>query len=155
MDPMEPVPWDDVIAVRGIPGEEVQPFVGRHAPDLADESPADAVEIVYDDWKGSLGDDRRLDDQGAAFLIAYLLEHRGVIHLTETGALGGSLIERRPDDEFLRELFHERERTMWWIAVECGVHHALVARWLYEADVPLLRRNLTEEIARRVDDRRA
>ena len=154
MDPMGPVPWTDVIAVRGIPGEEVQPFVQRDAPELPDE-PAKSVKIVYDDWKTSLGDDRTLDDQAAAYLIAYLLEHRGAIHLDETDALGGSLLERRPSDERLRELFHDQERTLWWIAIECGVHHALVSRWLYEADIPLLRRNLGDETARLVDERSA
>ena len=154
MDPMEPVPWTDVIAVRGIPGEAVQPFVQRDAPELPDE-PAKAVKIVYDDWKTSLGDDRTLDDQAAAYLIAYLLEHRGAIHLDETDALGGSLLERRPSDERLRELFHDQERTLWWIAIECGVHHALVSRWLYEADIPLCRRNLGEETMGLVDERTA
>lgn len=155
MDPMEPVPWEDVIAVRGVPGEELQPFVERHAADVADDDPADAVKTVYDDWKVSLGDDRTLDDQGAAFLIAYLLEHRGAIHLDEADAPGGSLLDRRPDDERLRELFHERERTLWWIAIEYGVHYTLVTRWLYEADVPLLGRNLSEETARLIEERAA
>lgn len=150
MDPMDQVPWEDVIAVRGIPGEELQPFVQRDAPDIEGRSPAEAVKTVYDDWKETLGEDRTLDDQGAAYLIAYLLEHRGVIHLADTDAFGGSLLDRKPDDERLRELFHEEERTLWWIAIECGVHHSLVSRWLYEADIPLLARNLGDETAEKL-----
>ena len=154
MDPMEPVPWDDVIAVRGIPGEEVQPFVQRHVEEFDDGiDPAEAVERVYNDWKSSLGDERTLSDQGAAFLIAYLLEHRGAISLTDVEGVGGSLLDRRPEDERLRTLFHEEERTGWWIAIEYGVHHELVSRWLYEADIPLLWRNLGEETKAKVTER--
>ena len=153
MEPMEPVPWEDVIAVRGIPGEEDQPFVQRDVDDVADAHPADAVKTVYDDWKETLGDDRGLDDQGAAYLIAYLLEHRGAIRLEEGDAFGGSLLDRRPDDERLRELVHERARPLWWIAIECGVHHALVTRWCYEADVPLLGRNFGEETTKKLAER--
>ncbi|MFC3960082.1 hypothetical protein [Halovivax cerinus] len=153
MDSTEPVPWEDVIAVRGVPGEELQPFIQRDVPDVDGLAPADAVKTVYDDWKGTLGEDRTLDDQGAAYLIAYLLEHRGVIRLDETDAFGGSLLDRRPDDEQLRDLFHEEERTLWWIAVECGVHYSLVSRWLYEADIPLLARNLADETAETLAER--
>ncbi|ELZ12214.1 hypothetical protein C479_05383 [Halovivax asiaticus JCM 14624] len=153
MDSTESVPWADVIAVRGVPGEELQPFVQRDAPDLDGRSPAEAVKVVYDDWKETLGDERTLDDQGAAYLIAYLLEHRGVIHLDDTDAFGGSLLDRKPDDERLRELFHDEERTLWWIGVECGVHHSLVSRWLYEADIPLLARNLNDETVRKLPKR--
>lgn len=145
MDPMDPVPWADVIAVRGVPGEELQPFIQRDVADLDGLAPADAVKMVSDDWTETLGEERTLDDQGAAYLIAYLLEHRGVIDLADAEAFDGPLLERKPDDERLRELFHEEGRTLWWIAVECGVHHALVSRWLYEADIPLLARNLTDE----------
>ncbi len=155
MDQMDPVPWEDVIAVRGVPGEELQPFVQRHAPDFDDETPAEAVKTVYDDWKESLGENRTLDDQGAAYLIGYLLEHRGAIHLEAGDGFGGSLLERKPDDERLRTMFHEEELTQWWIAIECGVHYALVSRWLYEADIPLLARNLGEETMAKITERTA
>ncbi len=39
---------------------------------------------------------------------------------------------------------------MWWTATRVGVHWALVQYWLYEEDIPLQERNLTNESMARV-----
>jgi hypothetical protein len=39
---------------------------------------------------------------------------------------------------------------MWWIAVRTGVHWVLVQYWLYEDDIPLQERNLTDETLAKV-----
>jgi len=149
MDPMEPVPWEDVIPVSGTPGVELEPFVERHADDVRGDPPADAVKTVYDDWKAERFEETGLSAQAAAFLIAYLLEHRGAI---EFDGPMPSPVDRRPDPDRLRELVHDEEKTLWWIAIERGVHYSLVTRWCYEADVPLLRRNFTDETFERIRD---
>jgi len=45
----------------------------------------------------------------------------------------------------IRELFWEREQTLWWIGLLAGVHPSLVTFWFYEADIPLMERNYTDE----------
>ncbi|MFB6219177.1 MAG: hypothetical protein ABEH77_08405 [Halobacteriaceae archaeon] len=143
MSDLEPVPWDAIEAAVGPPADDVRPYVDALGEEVAGEPPATAVKTVYDAWKGDLGEDRTTADQGAAYVIAYLLERRG--H-TE-----GVLLDRKPGPERLRELFWEREHTLWWMAVETGVHYALVSYWLYEESVPLARRNLTTDTREQVD----
>lgn len=152
MDPMDPIPWADVLPVTGTPGVEVEPFVDRHADAVREDPPAVAVKTVYDDWKDERVAETDLSAQAAAFLIAYLLEHRGAV---EFDGPMPSLVERRATPDRLRELVHDEEKTLWWIAVERGVHYALVTRWCYEADVPLLRRNFTDETFERIQERLA
>lgn len=129
----------------------MEAYVERHADDVQEDPPAVAVKTGYDDWKADRFAESDLSAQAAAFLIAYLLERRGAIEL---GGPMPSLVERRPAPERLRQLVHEREQTLWWIAVTHGVHYSLVTRWCYEADVPLLRRNVTDETFRQIRERR-
>ena len=151
MDEMDPVPWDDLEAVSGPPADELSAYV--EAADGTVESDAfDAVKRVYDEWKADRGDDRSLPDQGAAFVVAYLLEREGVIDLADSPQ--GSLVARRPSADRLCELFWEREYTLWWMAVELGVHYSLVTVWLWEADVPLAGRNITAETKEQIEARR-
>lgn len=165
MGEFDPVSWDTVEAVLGAPTVEIGGYVDRLAPDVRDEEPFVAVKTVYDAWKRDLGADRTLPDQGAAFVVAYCLERDGVISLdadeersagfgaragADAGVGVGSLVDRRPDRERLRELVWEREETMWWIAVRYGVHWTLVNHWLYEDDIPLMERNFGEESLARI-----
>lgn len=150
MAEMDPVPWNDLEAVSGPPADELAAYV--EAADESTESDAfDAVKRVYDEWKADLGDDRSLPDQGAAFVVAYLLEREGVIDLADSPQ--GSLLARRPSADRLRELFWEREYTLWWMAVELGVHYSLVTVWLWEADVPLAERNLSDATKKQLEAR--
>lgn len=110
--------------------------------EVGDGDPYVAVKAIHDALSGDLGADVSVPDQGEVFLVAYLLEKRGVV------APGGgaddpfpSLVDLDADGERLEELFWERERTMWWLAVRPGVHWVLVRYWLYEDDVPLRERN--------------
>jgi hypothetical protein len=146
---MNPVPWSEIEAASGPPSAtEVEAYVEELGTDVRDRDAYEAVKTVYDEWKTDLGEDRQLPDQGAAFVIAYLLEREGLVDLSD--APQGSLVERQPETDRLRELFWEREQTMWWMAVELGVHYSLVTFWLWEADVPLAERNLSDETIRRI-----
>lgn len=55
------------------------------------------------------------------------------------------MLDRRPDGETLREWFWEDEEVPWWLSVRLGVHYSLVVFWLWEDDVPLMRRNVPDE----------
>ncbi|UPV98886.1 hypothetical protein M0R88_10110 [Halorussus gelatinilyticus] len=154
MTELTPVPWEDLEAATGPPtATEVREYVAEMTGEVSDaEADRDGFETVktaYDAWKTDRGEDRALSDQAAAFVVAYLLEREGVIDLSD--APQGSLVERRPSAERLRELFWEREQTLWWIAVECGVHYSLVTFWLWEDDVPLAERNLSDATQRQIE----
>lgn len=153
MADMDPVPWDDIEAASGPPtAAEVVDYVEAYVADRTDPDPPDdyeAVKTVYDDWKADLGEERSLSDQGAAYVIAYLLERERIIDLRGTPA--DSLLKRRPDAETLRELFWDDGETLWWMAVELGVHYALVTFWLWEADVPLAERNLSDDLLSEIE----
>jgi len=153
MADMDPVPWDEVEAATGPPAAaEVEPYVEELKDELADPDPPDdyeAVKMVYDAWKTDLGEERSLSDQGAAYVVTYLLERERIIDLR--GRRQGTLLKRRPDPDELRERFWDDEQTLWWMAVESGVHYALVTYWLWEANVPLAERNLSDETLARVE----
>lgn len=146
MGEFDPVSWAEVEAVSGPPAEDVTPYVEEMADEIADLPPDEAVRTIYDAWKAELGGERSTPDQGAAFVIAYLLEERGQV----SNEASWSVADRRPSAERLRELFWDEAETMWWIATRRGVHWALVSYWLWEDDVPLMERNLTAETAERV-----
>jgi hypothetical protein len=146
MTDLEPVSWDAIEAAVGPPADDVLPYVEALADEVAGDPPAVAVKTVYDAWKAGLGEDRSTDDQGAAYVIAYLLERQSAL-----GDWSHSLTGRKPGRERLHELFWEREHTLWWMAVEAGVHYTLLTYWLYEESVPLARRNLTAETREAID----
>jgi hypothetical protein len=152
MADMDPVAWADVEAATGPPAAtEVVEYVEAwlSEADLCyPPEPYDAAKEIYDEWKTDLGEDRRLPDQGAAFVITYLLERERAIDLRGRGQ--GTLLKRHPGADELREMFWEQEQTLWWMAVESGVHYSLVTYWLWEEDIPLAERNLSDETARRI-----
>lgn len=145
MGEFDPVPWEAIEATSGPPAREVSALVDEMAEEVYDEDPYDAVKAIHD----ALYDEdieRTVPSLGEPFVTAYLLEREGVI--TPGDDAGGeyrSIVERRPDGDRLRELFWERKRTLWWIGLLVGVHPSLVTYWMYEDDVPLMERNLTDE----------
>ena len=153
MADMDPVPWDDIEAATGPPSAtEVEEYVEAMGDDVAERNAYEAVKTVYDEWKTDLGEERGLPDQGASFVVAYLLEREGLVDLSD--AQQGSLVERHPGEGELRAMFWDDEQTLWWMAVELGVHYSLVTFWLWEADVPLAERNLSDETMRQVQAHR-
>lgn len=58
----------------------------------------------------------------------------------------GPTLARRPEDETLEHWFWDEQQVPWWIAVRCGVHYSLVQYWLYEADIPVMRRNVPDRL---------
>jgi len=148
MSEFDPVSWHEIEAVSDPPGATVREYVAQLREDVTAETPANAVKHIYDVWKREQDAAERAPEQGAAMLIAYELEREGVIALDD--AAMPSLTERRPSSDRLEDLFWNREETMWWIAVRTGVHWALVQYWLYEDDIPLQERNLTDETLAKV-----
>lgn len=145
MGEFDPVPWETAERAVGAPAAEITAMVGEMAGDVSDEPPYAAVTAIHDALDTA---ERSVPSAGEPFVTAYLLEKEGVI-APEEGDYR-SLVDRRPGDEVLRELFRERERTLWWIGLLAGVHPSLVTYWLYEADVPLMERNYGEESMERI-----
>ena len=144
MADLDPVPWDAIEAATGPPATEIVEAVDRLEDDLPTDDPYAAVKAVHD----ALADeavDRSVPGLGDPFVTAYLLEQRGVIDPAEAPPAYTPMAARRPTDERLRELFWDREYTLWWIGTIVGVHASLVTYWLWEADVPLMERNLSAE----------
>lgn len=143
MAALDPVHWDDIVAVSGPPGERVEARIEAMADDLADRDAYDAVKAVHDSLAADPDANAGPPDQGEVFLVAYILERDGLSDPGD-GPLP-SVAGRRPDDETLRAAFWDPPRTMWWVAVRLGVHWSLVRYWLYEASIPLRERNFTPE----------
>jgi len=159
MADMDPVAWDDVEAATGPPSAtEVEEYVEKHEAEMRREVAEhglrnyETVKAIYDEWKDDLGEERSLPDQGAAYVIAYLLERKRLADLRGRGQ--GTLIKRHPGRDELHERFWDEEQTLWWMAVELGVHFSLVTFWLWEADIPLAERNLSDETMRQVEAHR-
>lgn len=146
----DPVPWAVYEDALGAPATEVERVVERvvvdHAADPElDADPYDIVKSVHDTLDADFDpDERSVPGLGDPFVAAYLLEKHGVVAVGADSAFV-SLVDRRPSDDRLHELFWNREYTLWWIGVLTGVHAALVTYWCYEANVPLMERNLSAE----------
>lgn len=150
MGDRDPVSWETRAQALGDPAAEVEEYVGRLAADVRGEEPYAAVKAVHDALSEDLADEERsVPGLGEVFITAYLLEKRGVID-PEEGSEYPSLVARRPSPDRLRELFWDRERTLWWIGIVTGVHPSLVTYWLYEDDIPLMERNYTTEAMERI-----
>ncbi|MEF8907036.1 MAG: hypothetical protein V5A13_04160 [Haloarculaceae archaeon] len=150
MGDRDPVSWETRAQALGDPAAEVEEYVGRLAVDVRGEDPYAAVKAVHDALSEDLADEERsVPGLGEVFITAYLLEKRGVIDPEEGGEYP-SLVARRPSTDRLRELFWDRERTLWWIGIVTGVHPSLVTYWLYEDDIPLMERNYTGEAMERI-----
>jgi hypothetical protein len=143
----DPVQWDTIEAVRGAPAEQVTTYVERLRDSVADDPASASIEAVYNEWKGDLGEERVPSDQGAAFLIAYLLEQEEVLNSEETDdtTTYPSMIARRPSAGRLHEMFWDLEYPMWLMAVETGTHMSPIYHWLWEENIPLMERNFPEK----------
>lgn len=146
MGDFDPVSWETHEAAIGPPAAEITEHVEQMREEVRDEEPYDAVKTIHD----ALYDEdvtRTVPSLGEPFITAYLLEKEGIIspEKDDSGSEYRSIVDRRPSEERLRELFWERERTLWWIGILTGVHPSLVTYWFYESDVPLMERNYTEE----------
>ncbi|WP_222913411.1 hypothetical protein [Natrinema sp. SYSU A 869] len=146
MGNFDPVSWETSEAALGPPASEVTEMVNQLQGEVHDKDPYDAVKTIHD----ALYDDdvdRTVPNLGEPFITAYLLEKNEIISPRDddTGSEYRSIVTRRPTGERLRELFWERERTLWWIGILTGVHPSLVTYWFYEYDIPLMERNYTEE----------
>ncbi|WP_436935168.1 hypothetical protein [Halovenus marina] len=145
MGEFDPVSWDVREAALGPPAPEVTALVEQMQDTVHEMDPYDAVKTIHD---ALYADDveRTVPSLGEPFITAYLLEQNGIIDPDdEADGAYPSLVDRRPSDERLRELFWERERTLWWIGLVTGVHPSLVTYWFYEADIPLMERNYADE----------
>lgn len=146
MAAFDPVSWETVEATIGPPAPEVTEHVEKMEEEVHDKDPYDAVKTIHDAlYEDDV--DRTVPSPGEPFITAYLLEKTEIITPSDddTGSEYRSIVERRPTSERLRELFWERERTLWWIGLLAGVHPSLVTYWFYENDIPLMERNYTEE----------
>lgn len=163
MGEFDPVPWEVVEAAVGPPASVVVAQAERMREEVRGQTPYEAVKTVHDALY-ELDEDPSVPNLADPFIIAYILEKEGVVSADDDGDDDGnsdanadgndgktgrdaeyaSLVERRPSDERLRELFWERERTLWWIGLLAGVHPTLVTYWFYEADIPLMERNFSE-----------
>lgn len=151
MGAFDQVSWEVSEAALGPPASEVTAIVERMKGEVHDMAPYEAVKTLHD---ALYGDDveRTVPSLGEPFITAYLLEEEGIIS-PENGDSDGeyrSIVARRPDDERLRELFWEREYTLWWIGILAGVHPSLVTYWFYESDIPLMERNYKTESLEKV-----
>lgn len=154
MGEYDPVSWETSEAALGPPAAAVTELVERMQGEVYDESPYDAVKTIHDAFPEA-DVERTVPGLGEPFITAYLLEKDGVIAPGEdVGGEYRSLVERRPTPAELRELFWERERTLWWIGVLTGVHPSLVTYWMYEDDIPLMERNYAEESMELIRDHR-
>lgn len=146
MGDYDPVSWETSEAALGPPAAEVIELVDKLQGEVHGKDPYDAVKTLHDTFYED-DVDRTVPSLGEPFITAYLLEKNGIITPVndDTGGEYRSLVERRPSNDQLRELFWERERTLWWIGILTGVHPSLVTFWFYEAEIPLMERNYTEE----------
>lgn len=145
MDSKTPIHWDVLEPVRAAP-RLLEIFENHREEAIRQPTLEAAVDRLYQirHEKYEIG----APDQGVAYVFAYLLEKTGQF---DAAGMMTSIDSRRPDDDTLGELFWEQERVPWWIAVEYGVHYSLVMYWLWEADIPLMRRNIPDEQFEKLD----
>lgn len=151
MGDLDPVEWDEVLAVVGPPAPVVEERVAELGPDLRGEDPYEAVKAVHDALASDPDAAPTPPDQAEVEITTYLLEKRGVVAFESEDA---SVLARRPDPDRLRELSWDPPRTMWWLGVRLGVHWATVRYWLYEDGIPLKERNFGAETMAAVREHR-
>lgn len=146
MGDFDPVSWETSEAALGPPASEVTELVDQMQGEVHGTDPYEAVKTLHDALYED-GVDRTVPSLGEPFITAYLLEKNGIItpESDDPRSEYRSIVERRPPNERLRDLFWERERTLWWIGILAGVHPSLVTYWFYENDIPLMERNYTDE----------
>lgn len=104
-----------------------------------------------DDWTESLS--RLLDehesrwgqsDQGDAFVFSYMLEDAGFAEFSGNDTDPDSFEGRKPNRDVIFELYWDEERSLSELAVRFGVDTALIKHWMFEMDIPLRKRELTQ-----------
>lgn len=155
MAPTDPVPWEPLVDLGQHTCLQCEAVFEDRRGDLDPGWDREtAVDRLYEWWHDRHGDDLG-NEQGGVYVFAYLLEREGLVEPGVEPTVGGgvpaSLVARRPDDATLERWFWDAEQVPWWIAVRCGVHYSLVQYWLYEADVPLMRRNVPDRLLEQVD----
>ena len=157
MAPTDPVPWEPLVELGEHTCLQCEAVFEDCREDLDPEWDREtAVATLYEWWHDAYGDDVG-NEQGGAYVFAYLLERGGTVDPGEAPAVDGgapaSLRGRRRDDATLERWVWTDGQVLWWIAVRCGVHYSLVQYWLYEADVPVMRRNVPDRLLAEVDAR--
>jgi hypothetical protein len=147
----DPIPWQPLVELGAHTCLQCEAtfedYRGQLDPDWDRET---AVARLYEWWHDEYGPDRG-NEQGGAYVFAYLLEREGLVDPDDDGPIPASLVDRRPDDATLERWVWDDEQVFWWIAVRCGVHYSLVQYWLYEADIPVMRRNVPDQVLEQVD----
>lgn len=151
MEPTDPVPWEPLAELGAHTCLQCEAVFEERRSDLdADWDRETAVRRLYEWWHDAYGDEVGAE-QGGAYVFAYLLEREGLVQPDDGSTVPASLLARRPDDATLERWVWEDEQVFWWIAVRCGVHYSLVQYWLYEADIPVMRRNVPDRLLEQVD----
>jgi hypothetical protein len=145
-DDLSPVSWDEIEAVHKTTSLQCLSIFEQHRDDLSSLSFQTAVDTLYNDWKQSYGADRG-PDQGAAYIFAYLIEAHEIVTPD-----GFSVAERKPSADELEELFWDEGALGWWIAMIYGVYYSLIMFWMREEEIPLMRRNLSDELLEQIDE---
>ncbi len=82
-------------------------------------------------------------DQGDVFVFSYMLEDAGFADFSgDTDP--DSFEERKPDHDTLFDLYWEEERGLSELAVRFGADTALIKHWMFEMEIPLRKRELTQ-----------
>lgn len=151
MGDFDPVSWDTRVAAIGPPAPEITEYIEQLNEEILGDDPYEAVKTIHDAlYEADV--ERTVPNPGEPFVTAYLLEQEGIISPEgeDSGSGYQSIVERRPTRGRLRELFWEREYTLWWIGLVTGVHPSLVTYWCYEYDIPLMERNYTDESMKQI-----
>lgn len=134
------VEWQDV---RNVGSDEI----GNRRSTFADSK---ATLSESDEWTDSLSQlvgehESRWgeSDQGDAFVFSYMLEDAGFTEFSgDTDP--EPFEERKPDHDILFDLYWEEERGLSELAVRFGVDTALIKHWMFEMEIPLRKRELTQ-----------
>jgi hypothetical protein len=156
MSATDPVSWDPLVELGVHTSLQCEALFERRRDDLdPDWDRETAVARLYEWWHETAGDDPG-NEQGGVYVFAYLLERERLVDPRKGPDAGDfaippAILARRPDDATLERWFWDEEQVPWWIAVRCGVHYSLVQYWLYEADIPVMRRNVPDQVLEQVD----
>ena len=135
------VEWQDV---RNIGPDEIgdrrSTFTDSKSNFSDNEEWTESLSQLIDEHESRWGE----SNQGDAFVFSYLLEDAGFTEFSDEDADPESFEERKPDHDTLFDLYWEEERELSELAVRFGVDTALIKHWMYEMEIPLRARELTE-----------
>lgn len=135
------VEWQDV---RNVGPDEI----GNRQSTFTDSKPNLSKDIEWTESLSQLIDEHESrwgeSDQGDAFVFSYLLEDAGFAEFSGEDTDPESFKHRKPDHDTLFDLYWKKERELSELAVQFGVDTALIKQWMFEMDIPLRRRELTE-----------